>query len=251
MKKTIKHLAFTCWKLLTINKKETYLFLIAHPRSGSSLFMHILTSNKEICGFGEYLSAYKNSCDLQKAAFDIRRKTNTLFKRKKYVANQVNHLSVTPSEILLKTNNVKIIFLIRKPKETLSSLAVLAKKKNSGMSHTELAQIYKNRLKEIQVLAKQIPNTNWIYVTYIDLVEHSKEILKKTTQFLNLKQSLSSQYAIQKYTQVWGDPSKNIKAGEIIKTQSPQIIFSETILQSCEKIYLETVKVLQNNCLKD
>ncbi len=251
MKKRIKNILYISWNLLRVKSKENHLFLIAHPRSGSSLLMHILTSNKEICGFGEYLSAYKNLRDLDKAAFDIRRKSNNLFKEVTYIANQIVHNKSTPSLDLLRLSNAKIIFLIRPPKKTLSSLATLAKKKNSEMTHLQLSEIYKQRLLEIQILAKAIPNTNWIDITYTDLLENPEKTLTKITCFLDLKKPLSTQYAIQKYTQVWGDPSKNIKAGKIIKTQSPQINFTDALLQSCEKIYADTLKVLQDNRLKD
>jgi len=98
MKKVIKNILFFTWSLLRQKKEQQHLFLMAHPRSGSSLLMHILTTNKSIAGFGEYLTKYINNSDFLKSEFDIRRKTLHFFKNYLYIANQINHHSITPNK---------------------------------------------------------------------------------------------------------------------------------------------------------
>ena len=244
MKKIIKGILYKNWRFFRSKQKQDYLFLVGHPRSGSSLLMHILTSNKEISGFGEYLTKYKTLIDLQKAEFDIRRKSNTLLKKQKYIANQVNHHSVTPPVKLLLISDSKIIFIIRKPSETLSSMAMLSKKKNSPLSHIEIANFYKERLKEIQEIADKVPNHQWTFTTYTNLINTPKQVLINFSNFLQLSTPLTHHYKIQKYTQIWGDPSKNIREGKIINPESPQIKFHEDLLKPCEEAFEDTLKHL-------
>jgi len=208
--------------------------------------MHILTSNKDISGFGEYLTKYEALINLQKAEFDIRRKSNALFKAQRYIANQVNHHSVTPTTKLLISSKSKIVFIFRKPSETLSSMAVLSKKKNSNLNPTEIAQFYKERLKNIREIASQIPSKQWRFTTYNELINHPKETLISFSEFLQLSNPLTHHYQIQKYTQIWGDPSENIREGKIINPKSPQIKFPKDLLKPCEEAFENTLKHLND-----
>lgn len=251
MKKIIKNILYKSWRFFRNKQKQDYLFLIGHPRSGSSLLMHILTSNEYISGFGEYLTKYEALIDLEKAEFDIRRKSKALFKEQKYIANQVNHHSVTPTIELLKSSESKIIFIIRKPSETLSSMAILSKKRNSNLSPTEIAEFYKDRLKEIREIADRISNHQWTFTTYSNLTNNPKQVLTSFSDFLQLSTPLTHHYNIQKYTQIWGDPSKNITKGKIINPKSPQIKISDKIIKPCEEVYQETLNHLNLYCLKN
>ncbi len=80
MKNFIKNILISLWKPFSPNPNQDYLFIMGHPRSGSSLLMHILESNDEIIGFGEYFTKYKDSKSLLKSEFDIRRKLKKCLK---------------------------------------------------------------------------------------------------------------------------------------------------------------------------
>ena len=142
MKKEIKNILCFLWKLFFQNKNQKQLFLMGHPRSGSSLLMHILTSNNEIVGYGEYLIKYNDSKSFDLAEFDIRRKAGNLFGSFQYIANQINHHSITPKLELLDSKNIKLIILLRKPKETLSSNFLLAERKQKPMSQNDITDLY-------------------------------------------------------------------------------------------------------------
>ncbi len=247
MKKTIKNILFQLWLWLKPKQEAQNVFLIGHPRSGSSLLMHILTSNPQIIGFGEYLTQYNSEKDLLKAEFDIRRKTTSLTKKIKYVANQVNHHSVTPTAKMLVSSKAKIIFILRTPQETLSSMVLLSKKRNSSLTQNEIAEIYNQRLTNILDIANAVPATFWIATTYTRLIEKPEETLAAISKFLNLETPLSKRYKTQKYTQIWGDPSENITKGKIRITKSKQLNFPKKLLENCEKTYLKTLKFLQKN----
>ncbi len=220
---------------------------MGHPRSGSSLVMHLLTTNNEILGFGEYLTKYYDSRTLLKAEFDIRRKTNQLFSSCDYIANQINHHSITPNKELLKDENIKVIFLIREPEASLSSWKIFSEKKGKPMGIEAISEFYIERLEYLGQLANHLPAKNWCYMKYEDLIENPEVTLANLSRFLRLSEALSSNYSLQRFTQVWGDSSENITKGEIFKTTSKQIPIEQNIIQITTEVYQKTLNQFIKN----
>ena len=222
---------------------------MGHPRSGSSLLMHILESNNEIIGFGEYFIKYKESKSLLKSEFDIRRKSCKLFKKCKYIVNQVNHHSVTPNlnVVISKTN--KHIFLIRKPEDTLSSMILLSDRVNQPMSQEAVTHIYIERLEYLMTMVDYIDPSNWIFISYEGLLDNPKEDLTRLTNFLGLSSALKKDYQLKKFTQKWGDPSKHITKGEIFKTSSEKIKIDSDLINKATNVYNKTYSFLNSKSL--
>lgn len=247
IKKIIKQLAFKIWEAIFPSKNQQYIFIMGHPRSGSSLLMHLLTTNKSIIGYGEYFTKYQTYSDLKKFEFDIRRKTNTLFKKVMFVANQITDAERTPNLKLLKSQSIKYIFILRKPQETISSIILLSQLKNKGVTQQEALTIYIDRLANMCEISKIIRRENYISITYDDLTNNSIKSLNDVTAFLKLCTPLTANYKIKKYTQVSGDPSIHIKKGVIFKPNSQQIKLDEDILTKGAQAYTETLKILNIN----
>ena len=53
------------WKPFRPDKSQRFLFIMGHPRSGSSLLMHVLSDHDKIIGFGEYFIKYQNFWQLR------------------------------------------------------------------------------------------------------------------------------------------------------------------------------------------
>lgn len=242
MKELIKNILISLWNPFKPTKNQDYLFIMGLPRSGSSLLMHILASNNEIIGYGEYFTKYNNSRTILKSEFDIRRKSGQLFKNCKYIANQVNHHSVTPKLDIIITQTNKHILLIRNPEDTISSIITLSNNKGMPMSEEEITNIYIERLDYLIKLSKQLNPSNWMFLDYYDLVNNSEKILKKITEFLTLKEPLKSKYELKKFTQKWGDPSINITEGKIIKTNSNKVNINPELIEKALLKYNETIK---------
>ena len=244
MKKAIKHILCFLWKPFFQKKEQKQLFLMGHPRSGSSLLMHILTSNSEIVGYGEYLIKYTHPKSFDLAEFDIRRKAGELMGSFQYIANQINHHSITPNQELLKSKNVKFIVLVRKPEETLSSIFLLSEKKQKLMSQNDITKMYIERLEYLSTFIKTLDRTQWVFTTYEALLNDKEKELEKLSVFLDLKKPLTSNYQLKPFTQIWGDPSENIKKGAIFKTNSKQIPWDKNLLKEAEVIYEKTISKL-------
>jgi len=246
MKAIIKSILFNIWSLLRNKKKQEYLFIMGQPRSGSSLLMHILTTNKDVLGFGEYFTIYRDSNELLKAEFDIRRKATRPFKNYFYIANQILHFSRTPNLELLKNKHIKHIIILRKPEETLSSMFLLSEKKQNPISQTKITNIYIERLHFFSTLSQELDRLQWTFLTYESLLKNTDQELQKLSDFLKLKKKLSPNYQLKKYTQIWGDPSENIKEGIIFKTNSKQIQWNKELLINAQEEYSKTLFKLKS-----
>ena len=249
IKNSIKEILIYFWKKAYPIKDQGYLFIMGHPRSGSSLLMHMLASNKDISGFGEYFIKYTNNKSLIKAEFDIRRKSGGLFKQFKYIVNQVNHHSITPKIGLLMSDNFKFIFLIRKPEETLSSMFLLSERVNKPMTQESITAVYIERLKNLSEIVSVLDPNQWIYITYENIVKNTDREILKLNQFLDLEDGLLPEYEIQKFTQIWGDSSENIKKGNVFETKSTQKSFNNYLLLKANNSYSEILHILQNTCI--
>lgn len=246
MKNLIKYFLCGVWKLFFQKKAQKHLFLMGHPRSGSSLLMHIITSNSEIIGYGEYLTKYNSTGSFDLAEFDIRRKAGGLFKNFKFIANQINHHSITPNIDLLRSKDIKFVILIRKPATTLSSMHFLSKNAKKPMLQSQITDIYVERLQYLSMVTSYIKPSQWTYAKYEDIITNTKSTLQELSGFLNLQENLTPDYKLKKYSQVWGDPSKNIIKGTVFNTLSEQIIFDEIQLAKAEIVYQETLANLQS-----
>lgn len=240
MKALIKNILVFIWGILRTKKRQNYLFIMAHTRSGGSLLMHILSSNKEILGYGEFHTSYIDNFSFKRTEFDIRRKTNQLLRKYEYVANQVNHHSITPNINLFISQNIKVIILIRKPEPTLSSMIQLSNTTLYPKSEEYLVSRYNRRMEDIYVMAGKLNPKNWTFIRYEDLVDNPDETLLKLSQYLGLAEPLKKEYELKKFTQVLGDPSTNINKGKVYKTSSKQVLIDKELLSKAMKMYTKT-----------
>ncbi len=121
-----------------------------------------------------------------------------MFKKCKFIVNQVNHHSVTPNlkVVISKTN--KHLLLIRNPEDTLSSMIKLSDSVNQPMSQEAVTAIYIERLEYLKKMTNLIDPLNWVFICYDDLLNNSEENLKNLTNFLALKKPLKKEYQLKR-----------------------------------------------------
>lgn len=242
MRKRIKQLLAFIWKTFVSHKNQNFVFLIAHVRSGSSLLMHILCTNKEILGFGEYSYQISNKHNLTLFNFDVRRKSGSLFSKQTYIANQINDCNSFPDVRFLKLKKLKFIFLIRSPQATISSMYQLSKRYNqSHLTPEKLVEEYCKQMNYLVQLKNNISQEQYFFLTYEELIENPQKILKNMSSFLELNQALLPEYDIQKFTLHSGDPSEHIRSRRIKITQSPQIKLDSVLLNKAKVAYNKTI----------
>lgn len=189
-------------------------------RSGSSLLMHLLVSHEELLGIGERNVVFQKPRDLSKLELISRWKYRQLFSNQKYFVDQINHNKFTPYHSLWNEYPIQIIFLVRNPSESISSLLNLSKQHYNDKWSLEMAEnYYTNRLLGMQQIYDSITvKTSALCIQYEELISDPEKELVRIQSFLALKNSIKSSYELFDFSRKSGDPSAQILEGKIIKT---------------------------------
>lgn len=221
-------------------------------RSGSSLLVHILNSNDEIIGFGEAHHEYQSSSDLDWLVVDQMRFWRRFKLPERYVMDKIVHDKYGVSDSLLKSNDIKKLFLIREPQRGLSSILMAAKAQGlTDWTEQMAADYYRTRLASLERYAEIIGNKEGaFFLTHDQLINDSTRTLAAVGSWLNLKEPLGERYKVHKATGRWGvgDGSDNIKIGRIIKPESEVIEISPGLLAEASLAYEQCYKTLSGLC---
>ncbi len=236
-----------------ISGKKKYIFIISHMRSYTSLMSHILGSNKDISGYAEMHQSYKWSFELIYLDYIVF-KTNNNILDGTYVLDKILHNYCIITDRILNKHNVKNIFILRKPQETLKSIINLGKNvidREWFRDPVTVSDYYQNRLKEIAIYGEKV-GKKAIYFDAERIISETDEILQGLSSKLKLEQPLKKEYAIFKYTGALelGDPTDNIKQGKILphNNKYDEIKLTQEIIDNCEEAYLKCRNKLMQCC---
>lgn len=223
---------------------ERYLFVLAHPRSGSTVLSHVLQSHEDIIGFGEHHEGYATDNDLTalaaRNAFFDREPTVT----RSYTLDKIvwNHHDIADS--LLKRADTRFVFLVREPVATLESY----RRMFHDMTTDERRLLsYQTRLGGMIELAKRIGDPERMaLVTYDDLTDDTAATLARLTEWLELDPPLTPDYDLNSKSgsQSWGDPSKHIQAGTIITVPRDTAHIDLDVADAASRVYEESCEAL-------
>ena len=206
-------------------------------RSYSSLLCHVLGSHREISGYAELHDYYSRKIHLLKLRYAVYRINNNRLDGR-YVLDKVLH-NYLISENILNRDDVKIIFLLRNPEDTIKSI-IKMKKINSGKDISNVADYYIKRLNYIEEYVKMIDRET-LFIQSEKIIEDTSMVLNKLKNWLELKTKLKPKYSIFKYTgkPVYGDPSNVILTGEIKNQIShhSDIVLHPTIIRKVRDAY--------------
>lgn len=246
-KAVLNLLGYRCQLCLKFRENYKYIIILSHMRSGSSLLIHLLASNSDVLCYGESHLSYDNP----KSLIHLVAK-NFLYRRKFFptgifVADKILHskfrLDVFEN---FPKNRLKIIYLLREPMGTISSLRKAGAKR--GYDY------YFERLVELQSLAlrfgDRIPS---LLLSYDNLIWNTKKTLETLQIFLGLENKFSEEYPILPSTGEIGigDPSENIKKGKIIRKSTPKQIvgIKESQVIQMNKCFLSTWDTIKENSI--
>lgn len=218
IKSYIKYFPVVLKYPLSITQKKKYVFIISHIRSYSSLLSHILGSHKDINGYSELHYSYLNQFDCIKAKIQVMYTLRSSLDGK-YILDKLLHNENQISESFLQNNNVKLIFLLRNPRDTYKSQINLGLQITGLKQHIDPLKVhsyYINRLKMLEQQAKLL-NTKKIFVESEHIINNTDITLEKLQEFLELDSPFTSHYQQFKFSgnQNYGDPSDTIKKGVI------------------------------------
>lgn len=226
---------------IMFEKGKKMLLIIGHMRSGSSLLVHILSSNSKIVGYGETHNQYRNKNDFGVVASKICRKTRNIPIKSDYFLDKVLHSEHFEDISILNHPSVRIIFQIRRPDHALSSIIRNTKRNKPKEAYSH----YSDQLSLIKSISNRLPRKKWIYVRYKSLIFKTSSTFEKIERFLDLSEQLEESYTTSRFTgkSGVGDPGPNIRKGKIKRnidyevepSVSPFIDKSEKKLEKCIK----------------
>jgi len=217
------------------------VFLIGHMRTGSTLLVHILCDNPGIVGYGETHYSYSEKSDVYASALKIYEETEEPL-GDEYTLDKVLHRRLMKNDSVVFHPAVKVIFLVRSPAESLSSMleADVVSSPDHAVEH------YIGQLTWISGLASQIEFENATFTTYEQLIQNTDEVLSGLRRFLDLEAPLRPEYSTMQSTGVYGvgDPGPHIHAGTV-KTDIDRDIDPRV------EPYLEETRRVFDDCLED
>jgi hypothetical protein len=199
----------------------TFLFVVSHMRSYSSLLCHILGSHPEISGYSEAHQSYLGRNDLDRLARTVREHTGEAALNR-FVLDKVlhNHAEIGPD--VLRRPDVRCVFLLRKAEDTIASILNMARALEHVGRYSDPQQVvvyYAERLAQMARYGSQVGGRA-LFVESERLLDDTDAVLARLTQWLALGEPLSEHYRTFPYTGMpgHGDPSPHIRAGKVVKS---------------------------------
>jgi hypothetical protein len=234
-------------------RSKRYILVLSHMRCYSSLLCHILNSNPEVAGYVETHSSYHGRSDLWRLKRRVFLGSDANVGAR-YVLDKVLHNSCKVNPILLRRDDVFVIFLLREPRRTIQSTVAMARDldpQNWKADPKKVTQAYIRRVKQLRLLAYQ-ELRHAIFVDAQRLIDESPGVLGELTTFLSLQKPLTEEYHTSSLTgvQLFGDPGKYINTGSIVRNREDysEIELSDDDLDPAFEAYaaaLEALKTVQ------
>jgi len=227
------------------------LLVLSHMRSGSSLLSQILISNPEVCGIGETFTKYYSDQEFIKVIANVHFSLRKLPVKETYIFDKILHPHLLVNQDILNYDDIYLIFLIREPKGSLSSMLKLFPDWTEDRAYV----YYTTRLEKLQEYAQlKEDKSQKMFITYEQLCgDENKVIFQMFQEMLQVQHPFTEKYEILRTTgrKFVGDPSGNIKAGKIIKKQSdknkPEI--SGDLLEKAQAYFNQCYENLSNSCM--
>ena len=234
--------------------RPSVLLLLGHMRSGSTLLLHLLLTSTQVAAVGERNAIYASRADFARLALAARVARRAPFGRISFVVDQVNHSHLTPVPGLLTDARVRVLFLLRRPEASLSSLLELSRSYyDSSWSLAKAIDYYVTRLDGLVRLAAGIQApAQAAFIRYEDLTAAPQVTLDALSGWLGLTRPLSANYEIQPFTRSRGDPGTIIAAGTIVRrAAATDGRFSDADLVRAQRAYVECNEALSRFALND
>ena len=197
-----------------------YVLLFGHMRSYSSVLCHILNSNPEISGYVEMHQSYTSNDDFVRLALQLRR-LNRGRLQGRYLVDKLLHNEAAITPKMVRRPDVHALFVIREPIQTIRSTIAMGLKRETldwKSQPDRVLRYYTRRLDGIVQTAKS-KKTQSMFFEADQLLDNTDEVLSTLGSFLQLAEPLSTDYQTGELTgkRKYGDPSKYIRSGTIVK----------------------------------
>jgi hypothetical protein len=235
----------------------SFILVVSHMRSFSSLLCHILGSHPEISGYGETQQPYSGRIDLHRLARTVRGQIGDV-PLGRFVLDKIlhNHLELAPG--VLARPEVRCLFLLREPRDTMSSIVNMVRslgRDGPFAEPTQVAEYYVGRVAQIEHYSG-LPGLDAAFVDAARLIADTDAVLASLTRWLGLASPLVPEYRTFPLTgrPGHGDTSPNIRAGKVIKDadvrrrDQPDIPIPEDALERAGQAHAACHAALSARC---
>ena len=250
--------AFRCvLKHPSLLARHEHIFLLTHMRGYTTLLSHILGSHPEVSGyteawFGRGRAPYRNSINLLQLRCVVSYHGN--YKPKaRYVLDKLLHNGIEISDSVLTRDDVRCLFMIRKPEPTIKSIVDLHRRytkqatTNNETTPPGTAEVllpraevegadpwgeitmprtieaaagyYRARVEWLADMGEHLHALGkpGLAIVGEDLIDHPVQLLGDIQRFLELTTPLEDRYSTFERTGTWfrGDTSEFISRGNI------------------------------------
>lgn len=222
-------------RMFSFRESRNYIFLFGHMRCRSSVLSHIIGSNPDVSGYYELQLKYDTEDSLKRMVMKIQDDVGEN-KSSVYYFDKILHNSLSIDDAIINNERIKFLIMAREPLGSISSIIKMASITDvDWYSNPSLVlKYYSERLMYLAAIAKKIKG-RYFFIDSDSLIESPDAILSEITDWLELKVKLTKGYKVFNNTGKagFGDPSKNIKAGFLYKTETnstsgiPESILSE------------------------
>jgi hypothetical protein len=224
-----------------VGRRQRYILVLSHMRSGSSLLHHLLQTHPSILGAGESNRVYQDAGDLRRLSLWVHVERDALLRFRPFVTDQINHNEKLRNLSLLMREDVSTVILIRKPLAAVASiLRLTADFYGSSWDAGRAIGYYLARidgLVEAAATLRGSPARPPLLVTYENLILDTRKALDAIQSHLRLDRPLSPDYHTFPFTGRRGDPSERIRSGRILP-ESPGDAAAQRLLSPEQRTLL-------------
>ena len=201
-------------------RSRGYLLLISHMRSHSTLLAHILGSHPEIDGYSELHRSYESQMELREMTRRIEEATGRR-RRGRYALDKLLHNAGRIDAAILRRDDVKVVFLIRNPVDTIPSIVRTSRAVALSLPEASpegAVDYYVARLERIGRYSELLVERA-AFVESERLINDTDAVLARLTRHLGLATPLEPTYERFPLSGLpgHGDPSTNILAGRVLR----------------------------------
>lgn len=232
----------------------SYILLLSHMRSYSTLLAHLLAGSREIGGHSELGLSYRRPIELARARATVERNDAA----KPFVLDKVLHDEFAVRPCVLASERVYAIFLLRRPEPTIRSILTIRNpvgpRPTWFRDPNVVASYYERRLASLTQLAvANGDRSRTMFVRAEQFIEQPESILEAMTRHLALNEPLSTTYPVFADTGMWGagDTSERIRRGRIEQVPSAvadALPLPESLLVRAWKAYDTASSVFADCC---
>jgi len=197
-------------------RERSFIFLVSHMRSFSSLLGHLLAACDEVDGYSELHQSYRTELDLLRMAIDVRGTYDEPLAGTR-LFDKLLHRRPVLEPAICNRSDVHVILAVRTPADTLASLIRLGSQDSSvswAANPDRALLYYQRRIGDLAALASQIDSAAFMVAN--ELVRDNAAIRSQLASFLDLP-AIPATYPLHARTghKQFGDTSANIISGTI------------------------------------